>query len=157
MCLTSPSRHAGLTDLTVAFGKFMHVLLGLYMYAYLAFSASPIHPARSWEWFTSLGFDWDFISGKKKFRWPMVGFRSPLCVVRALILSAGVLFLKSILPVIRVDWNVRPHCLVVDQRPDRINGSAIALNVTTYVLRNYRDVMLKNNPQRDRLSGLVHL
>jgi hypothetical protein len=25
-----------------------------------------------WEWFLSLDFDWEFISGKKKFRWPMV-------------------------------------------------------------------------------------
>jgi len=38
------------------FTKFMHALLGLYAY----------------EWFVSLGFDWDFISGKKRFRWPMV-------------------------------------------------------------------------------------
>lgn len=38
------------------FTKFMHALLGLYAY----------------EWFISLGFDWDFISGKKRFRWPMV-------------------------------------------------------------------------------------
>ncbi|EKM76703.1 hypothetical protein AGABI1DRAFT_115598 [Agaricus bisporus var. burnettii JB137-S8] len=40
----------------VAFGRFMHALLGLYI----------------WEWFTSLNFDWQFISGKKKFRWPMI-------------------------------------------------------------------------------------
>jgi hypothetical protein len=26
----------------------------------------------SWEWFTSLDFDWDFIQGTRKFRWPMV-------------------------------------------------------------------------------------
>lgn len=26
----------------------------------------------SWEWVTSLSFDWQFLSGKKKFRWPMV-------------------------------------------------------------------------------------
>jgi len=38
------------------FSKFMHALLGLYVY----------------EWFLSLGFDWDFISGRKKFRWPMI-------------------------------------------------------------------------------------
>ena len=25
-----------------------------------------------WEFATSLNFDWDFITGKKKFRWPMV-------------------------------------------------------------------------------------
>lgn len=39
-----------------AFTKFMHALLGLYAY----------------EWFISLGFDWQFISGKKRFRWPMI-------------------------------------------------------------------------------------
>ncbi|KAF8887540.1 hypothetical protein BD779DRAFT_1611503 [Infundibulicybe gibba] len=39
-----------------AFIKFMHALLGIYIY----------------EWFLSLDFDWDFISGKKKFRWPMI-------------------------------------------------------------------------------------
>ncbi|KAF8635442.1 hypothetical protein AX15_000425 [Amanita polypyramis BW_CC] len=33
----------------------MHALLGLYI----------------WEWFMSLPFDWQFLSGKKKFRWPM--------------------------------------------------------------------------------------
>lgn len=38
-----------------AFGKFMHALLGLYL----------------WEWFTSLDFDIAFIIGKRKFRWPL--------------------------------------------------------------------------------------
>lgn len=38
-----------------AFSKFMHCLLGLYI----------------WEFCTSLDFDWMFISGKKKFRWPL--------------------------------------------------------------------------------------
>ncbi|KAF8068974.1 hypothetical protein FPV67DRAFT_1448810 [Lyophyllum atratum] len=37
------------------FIKFMHALLGLYAY----------------EWFLSLDFDFDFISGKRRFRWPM--------------------------------------------------------------------------------------
>ncbi|KAK2461216.1 hypothetical protein APHAL10511_006743 [Amanita phalloides] len=36
--------------------KLMHALLGLYAF----------------EWFMSLDFEWEFISGKKKFRWPMV-------------------------------------------------------------------------------------
>lgn len=40
----------------VAFSRFMHALLGLYI----------------WEFFTSLPFDWAFISGKKKFRWPLI-------------------------------------------------------------------------------------
>ena len=30
----------------------------------------------SWEFATSLDFDWDFITGKKKFHWPMVTFPS---------------------------------------------------------------------------------
>ncbi|KAF9653478.1 hypothetical protein BDM02DRAFT_3182499 [Thelephora ganbajun] len=40
----------------VAFTKFMHVLYGLYI----------------WEFALSVDFDWQFISGKKKFRWPLV-------------------------------------------------------------------------------------
>ncbi|KAL4269127.1 hypothetical protein AB1N83_003805 [Pleurotus pulmonarius] len=40
----------------VSFSRFMHCLLGLYI----------------WEWFTSLDFDWQFITGKRKFRWPMI-------------------------------------------------------------------------------------
>jgi len=53
-----------------AFGKFMHALLGLYI----------------WEWFTSLGFDWEYISGKRKFRWPMIFyFLNRYCLLFALI------------------------------------------------------------------------
>ncbi|GLB42280.1 hypothetical protein LshimejAT787_1102950 [Lyophyllum shimeji] len=52
-----------------AFDKFMHTLLGLYI----------------WEWFTSLDFDWQFISGKKKFRWPMIFyFLNRYCLLFAL-------------------------------------------------------------------------
>lgn len=40
----------------VAFDKFMHALLGLYV----------------WEFFTSFAFDWQYISGKKKFKWPLI-------------------------------------------------------------------------------------
>ncbi|OJA14962.1 hypothetical protein AZE42_03218 [Rhizopogon vesiculosus] len=39
-----------------AFSKFMHVLFGLYI----------------WEFATSLDFDWQFISRKKPFRWPLI-------------------------------------------------------------------------------------
>jgi len=39
-----------------AFDRLMHALLGLYI----------------WEFVTSLSFDWDFVVGRKKFRWPMV-------------------------------------------------------------------------------------
>ncbi|KAF5334689.1 hypothetical protein D9611_011944 [Ephemerocybe angulata] len=53
-----------------AFGKLMHVLLGLYV----------------WEWFTSLGFDWQFITGKKPFRWPLIFyFLNRYCLLFALV------------------------------------------------------------------------
>ncbi|KAG7448465.1 uncharacterized protein BT62DRAFT_979501 [Guyanagaster necrorhizus] len=39
-----------------AFIKLMHALLGVYV----------------WEYFVSISFDWDFMSGRKKFRWPMI-------------------------------------------------------------------------------------
>ncbi|KAF8966627.1 hypothetical protein BDZ97DRAFT_1917437 [Flammula alnicola] len=38
------------------FVKLMHSLLGLYAY----------------EWFLSLDFEWDLITGKKRFRWPLI-------------------------------------------------------------------------------------
>ncbi|KAH7925423.1 hypothetical protein BV22DRAFT_1011188 [Leucogyrophana mollusca] len=53
-----------------AFSKFMHVLLGLYI----------------WEFVTSLDFDWQFISGKKRFRWPLIFyFAGRYCLLFALI------------------------------------------------------------------------
>ncbi|KAJ7100005.1 hypothetical protein B0H15DRAFT_936765 [Mycena belliarum] len=42
-------------DATV-FLKFMHSLLGVY----------------AWEWFISLPFDWEVLTGKKAFRWPLI-------------------------------------------------------------------------------------
>ncbi|GLB38846.1 hypothetical protein LshimejAT787_0600080 [Lyophyllum shimeji] len=39
----------------VSFDKFVHVLLGVYI----------------WEWFTSLNFDLTFVTGERKFKWPM--------------------------------------------------------------------------------------
>jgi len=48
----------------------MHVLLGLYI----------------WEWFSSLPFDWEYISGKRTFRWPMIFyFLNRYCLLFALI------------------------------------------------------------------------
>ncbi|KAJ6614604.1 hypothetical protein B0H10DRAFT_141776 [Mycena sp. CBHHK59/15] len=38
------------------FVKFMHALLGLY----------------AWEWFISLPFDWEVLTGRKQFRWPLI-------------------------------------------------------------------------------------
>ncbi|KIJ62162.1 hypothetical protein HYDPIDRAFT_176691 [Hydnomerulius pinastri MD-312] len=54
----------------VAFNNFMHALLGLYI----------------WEFVTSLEFDWQFISGKKRFRWPLIFyFAGRYCLLFALI------------------------------------------------------------------------
>lgn len=54
----------------VAFERLMHALLGVYL----------------WEWFTSLGFDWDYIRGKRTFRWPLIFyFLNRYCLLFALI------------------------------------------------------------------------
>ncbi|EPQ52087.1 hypothetical protein GLOTRDRAFT_140532 [Gloeophyllum trabeum ATCC 11539] len=53
-----------------AFTNFMHAILGLY----------------AWEWTTSLPFDWEFVSGKRKFRWPMIFYMAGrYCLLIALI------------------------------------------------------------------------
>ncbi|KAJ3868929.1 hypothetical protein EV359DRAFT_70283 [Lentinula novae-zelandiae] len=39
-----------------------------------------------WEWFTSLDFDWDYIRGKRQFRWPLIFyFLNRYCLLFALI------------------------------------------------------------------------
>ncbi|KAJ3482673.1 hypothetical protein NLI96_g6823 [Meripilus lineatus] len=59
---------------SVAFLKLMHVLAGVYF----------------WEVAASMGFDWLFISGKKRFQWPMllgnaaVGFASINLAIRTM-------------------------------------------------------------------------
>ncbi|KAF5310563.1 hypothetical protein D9619_008199 [Psilocybe cf. subviscida] len=54
----------------VAFSRFMHTLLGLYI----------------WEWVVSLPFDWQYLSGKKTFRWPLAFyFLNRYCLLFALI------------------------------------------------------------------------
>jgi hypothetical protein len=64
---TSP---AEITKDGLVFSKFMHALLGLYI----------------WEWFTSLEFDWDYIRGRRQFRWPMIFyFLNRYCLLFALI------------------------------------------------------------------------
>ncbi|KAJ3490657.1 hypothetical protein NLI96_g1284 [Meripilus lineatus] len=51
------------------FLKLIHVLAGLYY----------------WEFVTSLGFEWKFISGKKKFHWPMIFyFGARYCMLASL-------------------------------------------------------------------------
>ena len=63
---------------------------------------------RSWELFISFDFDWQYISGKKVFRWPLVSM--PLhpegdTLKRCL---ADLLFLEPVFPLILTHWNVSP-------------------------------------------------
>jgi hypothetical protein len=54
----------------VAFTRLIHCLLGLYI----------------WEWVVSLDFDWQYLTGKKTFRWPMsFYFLNRYCLLAALI------------------------------------------------------------------------
>ena len=45
---------------------------GLHVYLKIALGFYSYSRITRWEWFTSLNFDWKYVSGNKKFRWPMV-------------------------------------------------------------------------------------
>jgi len=54
----------------ISFDRLIHCLFGLYI----------------WEWVVSLDFDWMYITGRKKFRWPMTFyFLNRYCLMAALI------------------------------------------------------------------------
>ena len=59
----------------------------------------------SWEWFTSLDFDWQFLSGKRKFRWPMVTI-SRMLPSPSGNTHLGFLLCKPLLPAVCLDRNV---------------------------------------------------
>lgn len=63
----------------------------------------------SWEFVTSLDFEWDFISGKKKFRWPAVSYDqvSSVDTVYSLRSIIDILLCGTILFAGRLDRNVR--------------------------------------------------
>ncbi|KAI0732666.1 hypothetical protein C8Q72DRAFT_816345 [Fomitopsis betulina] len=67
-----------------AFIKLMHCLAGVYF----------------WEFFTSLDFDWAFISGKKKFQWPLIFY----------MLDRYCLFFALIGILIALDTRVEVNC-----------------------------------------------
>jgi len=59
-----------LTTDAAAFTKLMHCLAGLYF----------------WEFFTSLDFEWSFVTGKRKFQWPLIFYMAGrYCLFFALI------------------------------------------------------------------------
>lgn len=68
----------------------------------------------SWEFALSLDFDWDFISGKKKFRWPLVRLRNPKSILLFADYALVVLFCRSLRPAIRIDRDVSLR-LVIDE------------------------------------------
>lgn len=61
----------------------------------------------SWEFVTSLDFDWQFISGVKKFRWPLVCLLSLFSKKEAHFSLPDFLLCWSIFSTLRIDWNVR--------------------------------------------------
>ena len=61
------------------FAKFMHALLGLYAYvAYPSYHCFrylvSIAAILRYEFLLSLDFEWDILTGKKRFRWPLVKY-----------------------------------------------------------------------------------
>ena len=89
------------TDTTVtseAFSRFMHVLLGLYLWVSLTCPSliDNSHPYYSWEFATSLDFDYQFLTGKKSFRWPLVS--ELLLLIHFTHLWSDFLFRRSICP-----------------------------------------------------------
>ena len=97
-----------------------------------------------WEFVTSLPFDWQYISGKKKFKWPLV--RTPRstnyheCADPHIIdFLLDFLLWRPLLPSLCFDWHVRLHlCLTTDCMRSRCTdcmrrslNSIVAQNVTT--------------------------
>jgi hypothetical protein len=118
-----------------------------------------------WEWFSSLDFDWLYISGKRTFRWPLVRSASTASDSDPKHLWPDILLLEPLLSTFCSHWNVRS---VLDHRRSSLNAkstsvnSAIALNVTSYahsqpdlhqLTRTRRIIVL----QRNRLSGTLHV
>ena len=65
-----------------------------------------------WEFLTSFSFDWQYMSGKRKFKWPLVrSHRVVLAIIGANAPFADLLLLGSILPPLRPHRNVRVFCL----------------------------------------------
>jgi hypothetical protein len=59
---------------SIIFTNFVHAILGLYA-CVLFVDLLPHHSDRissRWEFCISLGFEWDLITRKKKFKWPLV-------------------------------------------------------------------------------------
>ena len=83
----------------------MHALLGVYMWV----SESDLSQVLltiyySWEFATSLDFDYQFLTGKKSFRWPLVS--ELLLLIHFTYLCPVFLFRRSICPAFYANRNV---------------------------------------------------
>ena len=88
-----------------AFARFMHALLGVYMWV----SESDLSQVLltiyySWEFATSLDFDYQFLTGKKSFRWPLVS--ELLLLIHFTYSWPDFLFRRSICPAFYANRNV---------------------------------------------------
>ena len=92
-----------------------------------------IHGIYRWEFVTSLDFDWQFLSGKKQFRWPLVGWSVYHQWSLGDKLSPVVLFCRSLLSVVCTHRNVRLISLHLGAADHNVHCSAIALNVRTEI------------------------
>lgn len=59
-----------------------------------------------WEWFLSCDFDWDFISGRKPFRWPMVRRLNASSLLGFQYVSSDLLLRQQISSTFRAHRNV---------------------------------------------------
>ncbi|EPS95625.1 hypothetical protein FOMPIDRAFT_1032786 [Fomitopsis schrenkii] len=84
-----------------AFIKLMHCLAGVYF----------------WEFFTSLDFDWAFISGKKKFQWPLIFY----------MLDRYCLFFALIGILIALDTRVQVNCQALYVFNQLLGDAAVGL------------------------------
>ena len=106
----------------------MFFLVYMRTYFQLLFLFS-VQTTRRWEWFISLSFDWEFVSGKRNFKWPMV-CNTVARKKRFLSLAAGILFRKPLFPTSCPSWNVSFFIAGVGEELTLPCVSAIALNIT---------------------------
>ena len=83
-----------------------------------------------YEWFISLDFEWDFISGKKRLRWPMVSTATLLHWMQWH-QNTDILFCEPIFPALCDHWNVGESTFW--RRMSLINhGSIVSLDKVEY-------------------------
>lgn len=92
-----------------AFAKFMHALAGLYF----------------WEFATSLDFDWAFITGKKKFHWPLIFY----------FLDRYLLFFAMIGILIALDVTTEVNCQVLYTFNQLVGDAAVGLASINLAIR----------------------